>query len=224
MTKDSLRYIFRIAFFAMLLTVPNHSFAKQKWPYIYLNLGYGFGSVYMNKAAIDIVYKRHCLSIANYYCEKDATEFPQDYTNIHDYAPGTRLDGWSIMYGRNWHTTHPYVRLCMKGGILWGSYTTPVNFVLHPGTGFLSFGPYYTHDEKVEKTGGIILNPEIESPTRYVGLSLGCYAILCDKTSCGGLSINLLLGRLRKKLHTITATRNNYETTDTHAFTGNILP
>lgn len=196
----ALKSIFALLVFLLLL---NNVYADKKGPFIYAEAGFGIGEQHLGKLSVNIIYGKHVFSTGVYRYAQPAKNSPPDYhAGAFDlFANPTKVYApvvlWGLMYGRQYTAYHPYCRMLIKGGLFTGLYMHPENF-RHAGGLFSS---NYDYDEIHETAFGFVVNPVIEFPARYAGISCGVYAVVSNRISGGGINMNFLLGKLREKLY-----------------------
>src|ERR1700748_1409956 len=121
-----LRLPLRILLVVLLLISTYHSDAQRNEPYIYTELGWGYGNEGMFKATLNGVFARNNIVSFSYcFASKNASNIPADY-NPNGFLFGPTWPRQSVSmaglsYGKVLFTHTSYIRYTLKAGFIAGT-------------------------------------------------------------------------------------------------------
>lgn len=168
--------------------------AQAYWNF---SLGYQPGDFQGLRISVDVV-RKDALCIGLFFGShwKPSPATPDDYESIRLYGsnkPQITLQTYSLLVGGAF-SGGKTLRYVIRGGPALNFFGEPANF-RKPGMLFVSS---YTYDLEKTTAFGIVFSPRVEFlPAKQLGISAGVYANINAERQVYGLSLDLLIGRLR---------------------------
>ncbi len=169
--------------------------AQRSEPYIYGEMGGGFGTHGTGKLVMNMIFEgNNIVSVGYYTSSRRWSGTPPDYeVGFLSSYPRQIINMIGISYGKVFFTGTHGARWVIKGGLAMGEVKTPTDF--EPFRSLL--GPNYTYNYTIDITPGLIINPAIELPVgRGFGFSFGAYANINVISPVVGLDASLIFGRV----------------------------
>ena len=171
--------------------------------FIYTEFGGGYGNMGSAKFGINAIYNGFTYGICFYGQHIQADYVPPDYGSglviLGPNQPQQYLRSTCFTFGKVFYMGDPHIRLVMKGGLALSSYEYPDYYTrVTPGW----FDSNYQIDWANKSALGLYINPTMEFPlSAAFGLSVGGWANINAVKSSFGVEGNILLGRVRARIH-----------------------
>ncbi len=168
--------------------------AQTPWA---VSLGYQPGDFQGLRISVDVV-RNDALYVGLFFGShwKPSPATPDDYQSIRFYGsnkPQITLQTYSLLAGGAF-SGGKTLRYVIRGGPALNFFGEPANF-RKPGMLFVS---NYTYDLEKTTAFGIVFSPRVEFlPAKQLGIGAGLYANINAERQVYGLSLDLLIGRLR---------------------------
>lgn len=127
-----------------------------------------------------------------------------------DYSPGLNILGpsepriemrsFAVTAGKVVPSKLSFFNLHVQGGLLYGTWFEPYDFVYQPPAHILDFGSNYSYKTKKENCYGLLFHPAVYLYSRVLGIKLGTSLYLTTQQTFMSVEFGLLLGRLRGKV------------------------
>ncbi len=166
--------------------------------FIYGDIGGGYGTHGSFNMTMNVIDKKdNVFSLAYCFSSHRDPKMPADYhPGLFGFYPQQTLSMFGLMYGKAYSRSSSVVRFIVRGGLSFGTASTPDNYQLSGGW----FDSNYDYGTRKEFCAGIILNPTMELPLgRKAGLSLGFYGNINYVSPVFGLEGTMIFGKLRNR-------------------------
>ena len=222
MTK-SILFIYLVLCFSLTFTVVAN--AQNRYvtfgTYLYDEGGVILGNQVCKTEAITlIVDNRYSLTAGYYMTSRNSPYLPAEIAAPFSIgiAPSAFPQQTSamigLMFGRVYFSPGFRSRMLLRGGICFGTISTPSYFAnttntnypyLVPNAGdtktFSNNGNNYTYSIVSNNQSGVLFNPTYEFTVfNFIGISTGIFAMVCRDNSTVGLDLDITLGKLRPKI------------------------
>lgn len=204
MSRKSLYKI--IGCLVLLLFLAPFSFGQKKDNYlIYSSLKGNVGNYYGAGVTLDLVRSNnYSLGIGFFEQEKKPSNRPSDYEKgvltlltMGGGIARDNLQSVSLTAGRIFLSkSNSLIRYHLKAGLIYSFGKMPTNWVKLDNALF-TFENYSYDYEKYQEIG-VLVNPTIDIPVfKYLGFSMGPYALLNQNTVSYGIEITTLIGLVK---------------------------
>jgi hypothetical protein len=172
----------------------------------FIEAGPAWGTINYGHLSLNFIYKRNELSFG-YTGGSRQAEVPPDFIRpwgiLGPPGPYEVLKLYSISYGRVYSLRgRPLSRVILRGAFIYGTYGFPDEFVPKEPDNNGFFGPSNNYDyiNKEVALIGIKINPVMQLPARYIGISAGPYIMITNYKTFAGFQAGVLLGAVRQKI------------------------
>jgi hypothetical protein len=198
------RIYFKIAACICITAASHSAFAQLRDVNLYMHSGGGLGSTNTLNIGGTLMYKRWAATYDYVYQFKQGDNVPSDYHEgfiiLGPATPQQILKGHCIEGAHVIYFANGTLRFLARGGIFFGTYEAPQNFIqiTGPWVGFLG-SANYNYDWQTTGVTGLVLHPTIEWPcTAPFGGSAGIRIVITAPKTTATMNFNILLGKVRK--------------------------